>query len=343
MTGSLTDQGDGHLGYDSVALVAPILERWRWIAGFVSAACVIVVAFVVLQATKYRAEVVVTTVASQRSVSALGGLAATLAGANLQGGVQLTPARMVELMRSRRVALAVGRTPIPWKSGSRVGDELAQEHVPPPDEDRIQRLLAQVAQTTFSKETGTISVQVEYRDSALARLIAERIVKEASEAFVESARAQATQLKLAQTARVDSAARQLTRTETELAEFLGANRVVTPFSSAALAHQRLERNVTFAQQIYTQAVTDREAAVAKELEETPAVVTIDSMPPYLPKVRRHVALKAGLTFLLATMTAVFWVLFGEFGHRRLAQRDADVARLVAAARALPLAGRRLFR
>jgi uncharacterized protein involved in exopolysaccharide biosynthesis len=338
-----TESSEQVHGYDTVALLAPLLENWRGLAGFVLLVGAAVAGFVIAQPRKHRAEVIVATVARQQTISALGGLAATLTGANLQGGVQLTPARMVELMRSRRVLTTVGSMPAPSAPELRIGDVLAQERVSPANYDRIQRRMSEVVSVDLTKETGTITVRVEYKDTAVARAIAAGVVKEAGRAFVEIARAQATQLRLAQTARVDSARRQLTGAEQDLANFLGSNRVVNPYAGAAVARQRLERNVTFAQQVYTQAITDREAAVAKELEETPAVVVVDSMPEVLPKVRRRLIMKTGVALVAALVAGMCWILLREYSRRRLAREDVDAQRLVSAARSLPLAGRRLFR
>jgi len=60
--------------------------------------------------------------------------------------------------------------------------------------------------------------------------------------------------------------------------------------------------------VYSQARSDYETAVARELEETPAVVVVDSVPSRLLPDPRHVPLKLVLASALALLivTLILW-------------------------------------
>jgi uncharacterized protein involved in exopolysaccharide biosynthesis len=92
------------------------------------------------------------------------------------------------------------------------------------------------------------------------------------------------------------------------------NRSFENYSPAAIVRQRIEREVSNAQTVYAQAITDREAAIARELEATPAVVIVDPIPTRLLPESRHVIVKlmlAGILGVIAVAAAMF--LMGDFG------------------------------
>jgi uncharacterized protein involved in exopolysaccharide biosynthesis len=129
-----------------------------------------------------------------------------------------------------------------------------------------------------------------------------------SEAFVSTVRAQAKLQREAQGARVDSARRRLVRADGELRQYLRANRMIAEFSLAGVERDRLNRELDLAQEVYRQASADYEGAVARELQETPAVVAVDPAPDVLPLRERYLLLKLGLALvagLLLSVTAVY--------------------------------------
>jgi uncharacterized protein involved in exopolysaccharide biosynthesis len=182
-----------------------------------------------------------------------------------------------------------------------------------------------------NKETGTITLSVSHKDSGLARLIATRIVDSASQWFVRTSKAQAQQLRIAQEARVQNAARQLEAAEERLRQFNFANRSTPSYSVAGLERERLGRQIQFAEQVYTQAMTDRDQAFARELEATPTVVVQDPLPSILPKVRKRIILKTATAF---TAFCILFMLLDAM-RRRLAQRDAESERFRSAIASLP--------
>ena len=319
---------------DALTLLTPLIERRRQIILGSMLLAALTAGVVAMIPRKYRAELSLTPVVNNRSGTALGGFAA-LAGATLNTGYQLTPARMVELLKSRTVLAGVGRSRIGNDRPETVIDRFLGEKYTRNDEEEIQKHLQRILNVFTNKETGTITVAVEHSDSALARVIASRIVDSASQIFVRTSKAQAQQLRIAQEGRVEAAKAQLARAEERRREFNFANRAVPGFSPASVERERVNREVELAEQVYTQAATDRESAYARELEATPTVVVQDPLPPVLPKVRKRMIMKTMIAGLASLVTISILVVIADFIRRRLARSDSESDRFKKAVATLP--------
>lgn len=320
-------------GVDALALLTPLIEKRRQIIASVVIIALATGAIAFALPRKYKAELSVSPVVNNKSGSALGGIAA-LAGATLQMGYQLTPARMVELLRSRAVLAGVGYSRI-TPNGERIIDRVLGKHYTLNDAEDVAHHLEKLLTVTTNKETGTIDIAVQHRDSALARIMASRIVDSASHIFVRTSKAQAQQLRIAQEARVANAAAQLTAAEDKLREFNFANRATPAFSIAGMERDRLNREIQFAEQVYTQAATEREDAYARELEATPTVVLQDPLPPNLPQVRKRVILKTVIAAVVSLVLISLGVVLTDLTRRRLQRTDEDSARFKKAVSTLP--------
>lgn len=312
----------------------PIIERWRLIG-----ACALVVALLTLLVTlllprKYEASIEMTTVVSPRSLSLGGGLASSLLGSTGLG-LQPTPQFVVKLAEMHSVISQVELSRIDSASKQRVIDRvLRKEHASLP-ENRMDEEMRKIVSADYDRETGIITLSVTHRDSALARLVASRLVSATQAAFRRASRAQASELRVAQEQRVDSAASQLNTAERRLVDFLRANRQIAPYSTVAVDQQSLQRAIDLAQTAYTQAITERESAIAKELEETPVVVIIDPLPDQIPPVSRKIPLKMVLAALLTTFLLSAWVVARDTFRRNLDSLGDDKQRLLAALESVP--------
>lgn len=326
-------------GVDALTFLNPLIEKRRHIILGVIGLTLAVGIISFIQPRKYKAELSLTPVVSNRASSALGGIAA-LAGASLQTGYQLTPSRMLELLRSRAVLAGVGLSPVRPGGGERIIDGLLNEKYNRNDAEEVARQLDKLLTTSTNKETGTIDVAVMHPDSGLARLIASRVVDSASQIFVRTSKAQAQQLRVAQEARVENAAAALATAEERLRQFNDQNRATPSYSVAGLERDRLNRAIRFAEGVYTQAATDRDAAFARELEATPTVVVQDPLPTSLPKVRKKIIQKMVITAAVSLVLLSFGVLLMELTRRRLERADPESARFRRAVSTLPQLRRR---
>ncbi len=338
-------QRENELGgeIDFPTAIAALLEGWRLLVGAVGAVSLLVLVWLLLMPQRYDAVMTLSTVSSSALPSG-GGLAATLLAASSQGGLQATPPFLVELMQLPGVLTEVAQSSVSEGLKERIIDRIAKSsHTDSIRSYRIPVVMQNLMRTSVQRETGTITLTVSHKDSALARAIAQRLVDEVGRAFVQAAKAQAVELRRSQQARVDSASRQLGQAQDSLIHFLSRNRAIAPFSPDAVVQQRLQRAVDLAQQVYGLAVTDREAAIAKELQDTPALVVIDSLPRRLPPVPRRRLLKLLLTVVLTTAAVSFVIVFQETLRHPPGKRPDSLMRLRTAARELPLVGRLLVR
>jgi uncharacterized protein involved in exopolysaccharide biosynthesis len=213
---------------------------------------------------------------------------------------------------------------------------LGRKYTPEDEEQQeVEKRLERRLTVKTNKETGTITVSIRHKDSALARIIASRVVDSASQIFVRTSRAQAQQLRIAQEGRVEVAGVQLERAEQRRRDFNFSNRAVPNFSEASIERERLNREVQFAQQVYTQAVTDRESAYARELEATPTVVVQDPLPSVLPKVHKRILLKTVIALISSFILICILVVLADFIKRRLARSDSESDRFRRAVSTLP--------
>jgi len=309
-------------------LFGPFLRRWRLVAGAVLLAWAAALAAILLPPREYKAEIVLAAVPNTKMASLAGGLSSLLGNAQL-GGVQSTPYFITRLLMLPGVLQAVAHSPADDGTGRAVFESVIDRPAAEIKPQEIVPAMRDVLSAEVDKQTGLVTFGVTLPDSALARRIAERVLAVGRTTFVKVVRAQATDQREAGQARVDSARRQLRQAEAAQQDFQASHRTYASYAAAAVVRQRLERDLTDAQTAYNQAITDQQSAVARELEETPAVVVVDPIPALLTPEPRQALLK----LLLATVVgmaaaACVMLLRGDFRGPRL-QRDAEGVRSAA--------------
>jgi len=289
------------------ALLRPYRRRWRFVLTVLLGAWLVALAVVLIPPRRYTASVVLAAVPNARTSALTGGITAILGSAQL-GGVQSTPYFIAKLLLLRSVIMQVAGERVADARGGTVIERVLGERGASIKPTRVEPAMRDILAADVDKQTGLISVRVTHKDSAVARQIATRLVETASQTFVRVSRAQATSQRAAQGERVDSARHQLRQAEERVLSFLSANRAFTQYSPASISRQQLERDVSNAQTVYSQARSDYDAAVARELEETPAVVVVDPIPSRLLPDPLHVPLALVLASALAIFVAtmVFW-------------------------------------
>ncbi len=331
-----------HDGSAPVSGLAALIEGWKLITIFVTIAVVVALLGAVLLRQRYEASVTLSTVSKQPSLplGAASGLAAQFLNLNGAGGIQATPALVARLTRLQSVLLAVAAYETPGDSLTIIERLRGRrgEHLP---NSSILRRMSRAVTPSWDRESGLVTIRVVHADSALARAVAEQTVAEITRVFRQASRAQAIELRQAQQARLDSAEHQLRHAEQSLVDFLSANRVIAPYSAVQAQLQSRQRTVDIAQSVYLQVRTESEAAVSKELEETPVVVVLDSLPAQLPRVSISLARVAAFALVMGLVLGVGVILFLERSREQLSSDPDAHDRLVRALRSLPIVGRRL--
>jgi uncharacterized protein involved in exopolysaccharide biosynthesis len=302
------------------SLVRPYLRRWLTVTACVLLSCGAAFAMVVLPQRQYRSQVVMAAVPNARAASLAGGLSSLFAGGQL-GGVQSTPYFITKLLLLRSVLREVAELPAGDGSGRTVIERVLDRPKATMRAGDVDRGMRGMLGTEIDKQTGLVTFTVTHRDSALTRYVSERVVAAASRTYVRVLHSQASDQREAGQAKADSARRQLRTAEARLQDFATTHRVFAPYSNAAVERQRLERDVTNAQAAYAEAVEDRQKTVARELEDSPAVVVVDPIPPELTAEPRQgvlkMALGVGLGLMLATLILV---VRGDFRTRPAEER-----------------------
>jgi uncharacterized protein involved in exopolysaccharide biosynthesis len=289
------------------ALVRPYRRRWRLVLAITAAAWVVTLIAVLVPARRYTASMVLAAVPNARTSALSGGLTAILGSAQL-GGIQSTPYFIAKLLLLRSVITEVASERVKDARGGTVIERVVGEPASSIRPTRVEPAMREILSAEVDKQTGLLFVKATHKDSAVVRQVATRLVERASETFMRVSRAQAASQRVAQGERVDSARRQLRRAEERVLSFVSANRSYTPFSPASISRQQLEREISTAQAFYSQARADYDAAAARELEETPAVVVVDSIPARLLPDPLHLPLKLVLASALGLLVAtlVLW-------------------------------------
>lgn len=324
--------------------LVPVIEGWKYVTLFALLAGMVAGGIVYYRGPRYRAEMSLVSVASPK-MSTLGGAGGLAAAATLLGGaggsvgLQSSPALVVKFADMDGVLRSVALSLVEPGSRQLVIERVAERPLSDIPSNRIERIMRKYIHSSYDRSTGIIDVNVTHKDSAIARAMATRIVAETRNKFTMAVRAQATELKNAQEQRVAVADQELKVAEAQMQDFQQANRQFQSFSSAAVERDRLQRNVTRAQDVLNNAINDRESARSKELEDTPAVVVIDPLPARLPMTERHLGSIALVAAFVAGLLAMLWLMMREGFRVRLEANDPATVRLANSLRGVPIIGR----
>jgi capsule polysaccharide export protein KpsE/RkpR len=322
-----------------ISLLTPILEvSHRLVAVMLLVAVGTFFLRTLVVERRYEARAVLATVSAPRAPFGSGGLGALsqLAG-NMTGTA--SPELVAEVLQSRRVLTEVGLSPIVPGARERVIDRALADS---PRRRRlmdVERAMRGALTVSIDRKTGLLHVAARHSDTTLVRQLVTLDIEIGGKAFTHMIRTQASAQREGQEARVRTTLAQLREMEGQLMNFLRANRLIAPYSAAALEQQRLQRDIQVAQQAYTEAVTAREAAYARELEQTPAVVVVDPVPAELTPVSKYNVFYALAASLAAAFIYITVILLRE-GLAVLSRDESPrTDRFLAALRRIPLLGR----
>jgi uncharacterized protein involved in exopolysaccharide biosynthesis len=287
----MSDRADQ--SFEVRAILSAIARRSRalLLLGLVTAG----VSALVLSLTprRYEGTMVLVPVQGSRAGAGLAGAASFLGGTLDLGstGFDATRDVVAYLLRARTVLLAAAEKPY---NGRPVAIPIVKREPKPGDEEMLLRSLRRALRVTTSKETGFVTVSAQAADSGAVRAFLGAVTDETQSLFAQVARSQARQLLRAQERRLDSADAELRRAEDRLLRFDEGNRQLTPRSRLSLERARLERSATNAARVYEQVITDRQSAIAHELEEAPAIAVVEQLPAQLPPKPRRVLFRSVL-------------------------------------------------
>lgn len=285
---------------------------------------------------------------SEASASELLALAGQF-GVNIPGvgGDELSPAFYAELLTSREILHRVADRSYTVEGMGSVPLvdllEIEEDTEPLRVEEAIEQLRDDLVSIQTGRETGILTLEVKTDWPDLSQAIADRLLEEIQVFNLETRRSQAAAERMFIEARVDSARVALNAAEDSMQVFLQANRRFEDSPELTFQRERLQREISRQQQVYTGLVQSFEQARIAEVRDTPVITVLQA--PYFPPGPddRSLLLALALGLVLGGMAGVVLAFIVEAVRRPApgdpARQDFQKA-WDALVGSIPLVGRR---
>jgi uncharacterized protein involved in exopolysaccharide biosynthesis len=323
VTATRTPSGDSpspdDLAPDDLALVGLarlVLAHRRAILSSGALALVLVVGFTLLQRRSYTSSAVFMPQASESPLARLSGLAAQFGFAVPGNEGSPPPAFYADLLESRGVLQRAVLTPYgPYAVGD--GGDTVQRtlidiyqvrgRTAGERRDAAVRRLRDDLRITVARETDLITLEVTTRSAALSQQVAARMVQLVGEFNLKTRQTRAGAERQFVEARLQDARSELKAAEDRLQVFLQRNRDFRSAPQLAFQYDRLQRDVTMRQELYTSLAQSFEQARIEEVRNTPVITIVE--PANLPTSpdRRRTVLKGLLGLIAGLLIGTFAV------------------------------------
>jgi hypothetical protein len=247
-----------------------------------------------------------------------------------------SPAIYVEVLRSTGLLqpIALDTVTVVEDGGrtARVIDllEIDEPSAPRRIELAVRRLRTMVSGREL-KPLNSVELRVVTKWPSVSLAITQRLVAAVDRFNVQTRRSQAASERQFADEQASAAERELRITEDRLQVFLQSNRGWDQSPALSFQHDRLEREVTFRQTLYTALARSREEARAREVRDTPVLTVLEA--PRLPAIpeSRRVVLKAALGGMMGGAIALFLAIGAQVlsgAKQRPDERSQEFYRLV---------------
>ena len=223
---------------------------------------------------------------SDASASQLMALASQF-GVRIPGGTaneEVSPAFYADLLASREILYRVVSSPfeVEGVGTASLADlfEIEEDSEELRLEEAIEGLREQVLSIQTGRETGIVTLEVQTEWPDLSQEIAQRLLDEIARFNLHTRQSQAAAERVFIQERVDSARDALLAAESSMQSFLQANRQWENSPDLTFQHDRLERDTSLRQQVYTTLVQSFEQARISEVRDTPVITVLQS--PFSP-------------------------------------------------------------
>jgi tyrosine-protein kinase Etk/Wzc len=232
------------------------------------------------------------------------------------GGTGWGPPVYVELLQSRPLLepLALDTLTVPEEKGKRIpvvellgvsASSLARKT------DLAVRALRSHIAATEERSLNGVKLTVSTRWPSVSFILAERLVTGVGRFNVERRRSQAAAERQFVDGRANEAEVALRSAEDALQAFLQRNRDIGGSAQLAFERDRLQRQLSLRQQIYTSLLQSREEAKIREVRDTPVITVLED--PQLPVVpeSRKVLLKMAVGILGGALVGMLITFLGQ--------------------------------
>jgi uncharacterized protein involved in exopolysaccharide biosynthesis len=313
---------------DEISLweVLAVLLRRRWtIVVTTVLAVAAAVAFTLTRSDTFTTQASFRPQGSEASASQLMALASQF-GVNVPGstGEEASPAFYAELITSREILARLASKDYEVEGvGTASLDELFEIE----EEDEalrlrgtIETLRDAVLTVQTGRETGVVTVEARTDWPDLSLQIARNALDEIARFNLDTRQSQAAAERVFIEERVDSARGALMEAEAAMQAFLQANRQWENSPDLTFQHDRLDRDISLRQQVYTTLVQSFEQARISEVRDTPVITVLQA--PFLPAPDdRRLLLMVALGVVLGGMAGIVLAFVVE-AMRRPAPGDA---------------------
>jgi len=260
--------------------------------------------------------------------SGLGPLASIAAQFALAGSGSNSPRFYGEVLRGHTILDEVLLSRFPTPGAPQVGDSSALWELLRIEGDSIQEILASGRKelekrigVSVDDATGVTAVSVQTSDASLSAGVANALVSLLNRFNLETRQTTAKLRRAFVEARLDELSGELHDSERALRDFLLANRGFETSPDLRLQHDRLERDFTLKQEVFTTLQRQFEEARIQEVNDTPVITIVDyavapfesSYPPRL--------LVAAIGFALGSLVALLSSIVGDVVASK--RRDGD--------------------
>ena len=221
---------------------------------------------------------------------------------------ELTPAFYADLLASREILHRVASRDFEVEGEGRASladlFEIERDTEELRLEEAIETLQESVLTISTGRETGIVSVEVQTKWPDLSQAIAQRLLDEIARFNLHTRQSQAAAERVFIEERVDSARDALLAAESVMQGFLQANRQYENSPDLTFQRDRLQRDITLRQQVYTTLVTSFEQARITEVRDTPVITVLQA--PFFPPGpdERRLVLVVALGLVLGGMAGV---------------------------------------
>jgi uncharacterized protein involved in exopolysaccharide biosynthesis len=306
-----------------------LIRRRRLIISLASIGLVVGAAAGLLSTRRYASTATFIPQGSDGGASGLA-LAASQFGLRLpaSGGGAWGPPVYVELLQSRTLleSVALDTVVVAEEGGRRVQlmDLLRIEGATPAERaDNAYRRLAGIIRAAEVKSIGAVTLTVSTPWPSVSEALANRLVRGVNDFILQTRKSQAAAERRFVEGQAADAERALRSAENELQSLLERNRVIAGSSSLTLERDRLQREVTRREQVYSSLLQSREEAKIREVRDTPVITILESPQRPVTGESRKTALKAIVAALAGGMIGVLIAILSLAVAGARSVRDAD--------------------
>ncbi|MFN8570900.1 MAG: Wzz/FepE/Etk N-terminal domain-containing protein [Gemmatimonadaceae bacterium] len=307
-------------------VLTTLLRRRRLIMGCTMLAVIATGTVTLLQPRQYTSQA--SFIAEQRSQSgALSGLAAQFGIAVPVSDVGRSPSFYSDLVKSRAIMrpVVLASYAAPNAVGKSLVDALRIEGDSPAiKEERAIRQLQKDLVATVSQKTGVISLQMTSRDAQLSKGVLDTLLSEVNRFNLEQRQSQAASERRFTELRLREVQGELRQAEDRATAFLERNRDYRNSPMLINQYERLSRDVSTRQEVYTTLSQAYEQARIEEVRDTPVITVLEQ--PQLPahSDSRSALLKLLLSLVLgAVIGAGIALAMDGLRHQRTLGPDRD--------------------